>query len=111
MSQSNPTNQQDLSDGSVYLQQAPFLSHQEYLAGLALRVAAVPAEWIRENVRSAFGRVPFPRRDGYPDYVERQPTIEGVLALGHSYRDNRYSLSGGPAGWQGSSRNVNEQVW
>ncbi len=89
-----------------FLQQNPWQSNEERLTSEALQAAYTPAE-ILAQVRPPLQQIQlFPPRYGYGDASSRVPTIMDVLDVFRQVPDKRTSLSGGPAGWQASARNV-----
>jgi hypothetical protein len=102
-----PTDSDRLDNGDVYLQASAFYRNEERLVSQALVVATIPGAQLAAQVRPPLPNIrPFPPRFGYPEYASRQPGIDAVLDVPFSYRNRRSDISGGPAGWQASSRNV-----
>jgi hypothetical protein len=72
----------------------------------------IPGDEIAAQVRPPIPIQPFPPRYGYEEYPQRQADIGTVLDVDRSYPNQRWNISGGVAGWQGSARNVGvEDVW
>jgi hypothetical protein len=109
---SSPASEQMMMTGEIYKELGPNYSNQERLTTQALMVAAIPGKVLQEVVRPNIpGLIPFPPRFGYPDYVQRQPTIRMVINVERWYPNRRTDLSGGVAAWQSSARNVGSDVW
>ena len=109
---SSPSSERLMMTGEIYKAIGPNYSNQERLTTQALMVAAIPGAELQEMVRPNIPNIdPFPPRFGYPDYLQRQPTIDMVINVDRWYPNRRTDLSGGVAGWQSSARNVQSDVW
>ena len=107
-----PTSSEDLDNGNVYLQAAPFYRNEERLVTQALAVATIPGSVLQAEVRPNLPMVhPFPPRFGYPDYRDRQWNIDTALNFPRSYRNRQDDISGGVAGIQAGARNTNEGIF
>lgn len=103
------SSQEALDNGNVYLQAAPFYRNEERLVSQALVVATIPGQVLQEQVRPNLPQVQlFPPRFGYPDYNDRQFSIDTVLDFPRAYRNRQDDTSGGVAGIQAGARNTNE---
>ena len=104
-----PTGSDDLDNGDVYLQAAPFYRNEERLVSQALMVATIPGAVLQAQVRPPLPQVnPFPPRFGYPESQDRQWGVETVLDFPRAYRNRQDDTSGGVAGIQAGARNTNE---
>lgn len=91
---------------NVYEQAKPFQSNAERLVSEALASSQAP-ESLLAGLRPPLPQIdPFPPRLGYPSYQDRQTTVRAVLGFHRLYPDARTEVSGGAAGYQASSRNV-----
>lgn len=91
---------------NVYQIAKPFSSNAERLVSEALASSQAPAAEIQQIRPPLLQVQPFPPRFGYPDMQSRQSDVEDVLDVARLYGDAREDMSGGPSGYQGSSRNV-----
>jgi hypothetical protein len=102
-----PTSSDRLDNGQVYLQSAPFYRNTERLVDMALRVATIPGAVLQREIRPNIPMVEmWPPRFGYPTYVQRQMNVRQVLDVPNAYKNRRDDISGGPAEFSGSARNV-----
>jgi hypothetical protein len=107
-----PTGYDDLDNGNVYLQAASFYGNEERLVSQALAVAAIPGAVLQAEVRPNLPMVhPFPPLFGYPDYQDRQWSVDTVLNFPRAYRNRQDDISGGVAGIQAGARNTNEGIF
>ena len=82
----------------------PFASNEERMTQQAIQANNLPGMELAEIVRPPLPQVRlFPDRYGYE---QRVPDIYDVMDVSRSYTESRISwFSGGPAGYEGTSRN------
>jgi hypothetical protein len=83
----------------------PFASNQERLCQQAIAANTLPGSELLGIVRTPLPQVDlFPPRFGYDPYV---PGILDIIDVDRNYTEPRTAwFSGGPAGYEGSSRNA-----
>ncbi len=91
---------------NVYDLASPNESNAERLVTEALVDSQAPEDVVRAIRPPLPQIVAFPPRYGWPSYQARQAGIEEVLDIERLYGDAREAISGGPAGYAGSMRNV-----
>lgn len=94
---------------NVYQIAKPWQSNQERLVSESLAASQTPGAILAE-IPPPLPQVHDRPRFGWPDVNERTPTIEQVLDIDRLYGDAREAISGGPAGYQGSARNIQESI-
>jgi hypothetical protein len=94
----------------LYEQRSPWEQNWERLCRQSLLAAFASPDELRET-RPNLPSVELIRdRFGYPVKQEREMSMDQIVDVPRLYQDRRFDVSGGPGGYQGSERNVNQSM-